>query len=258
MTVRDGGPGQLPSGAEPLHAGRVLLESARMLGGNLLAALRLGCLALGVSFAVDILSRAVFAEGSPWAVLLALIPLPFWLMVCVAWHRLLLEGPERVQAPPLRLERTHGRYLLKLVLFFVAFALLTVLAVLPMGAVDLNLGAAAGASGIAVWLVLTLLTPLLLKLPGEAVGRDLPKGAWQGRLMNIAQAALVWLPFLVLAAVLTFWRGSSVDGQALDLFAVVRLAVEVLLDYLLLLVFLTLLSVIYRYLGETSGKSESG
>ncbi len=235
-----------------MHAGRVLLESARSLGGNASAAIRLGWLAVAVSLATNVAYRTVLPEGFPWALLSILIPLPFWLMLCVAWHRLLLKGPDSVQAPPLRLERTHGRYLLKLTLFIVVFTLLTVLAVLPMGAVDLSLRVATGASGIAVWLVLTLLTPLLLKLPGEAVGRDLPKGAWQGRLANVPQAALVWLLFMALAAALTVWRGSPVEGEALDLLGAVRLVPEVLLDYILLLVFLTLLSVVYRHLSEKS------
>lgn len=238
-----------------LNAFSVLAETGRGLAANASWALKLGWLAVAVQFVADVVYRTLLPEGLAWTLLPIAVPLPFWLMVCVAWHRLLIEGPERVTAPPLRLERTHGRYFLKLVLFFVVFALLTVLAVLPMGAVELDLRVAAAASGVAVWLVLTLLTPLLLNLPGEAVGRGLPRGAWQGRLANIAQGALVWLPFMAVAAVLTVWRGSPAEGEALNLAGGLWLAVEVLVDYILLLIFLTLLSVIYRQL---SGANEQG
>jgi len=160
---------------------------------------------LAASAAALIQSYALTAPLGRLAVAAAVVP--FAVMLVVAWQRLLLLGPDRVTAPPVRWTRRHTRVLALLVGVVAAHAAVLAFVLVAVAALPMRPPVRAWILLASVWFVVTLFTPLSLKLPGAAAGLTPPPRAWQARPAHFGNAALVWLAVFLVSGPLAAGAG---------------------------------------------------
>lgn len=189
--------------------------------------------------------------------LLYVFVFPFDIMLAVAWHRLILLGPNAVQSPPVAWRRRHLHYLVHAVIFIAILAALVLLFVLIMGTAALPTFVLLSVTGLGIWLIVTLLTPLALKLPARASDWELAPIQWRKQPVVVANIAVVWLIFLAVAYGLGIAAEAlyePVDGGWLALGA---MALALVLDYIVLLMNITVITVIFRHLAGSLRTSDA-
>jgi hypothetical protein len=241
-----------PAGAGRIDAGPVLAETARSLARHAGRLPALAWPALAVALAVPLLQRFALPPAD-WAQALGLLGIPFDLMLGTAWVRLLLLGRAHARVPAFGWGRGETDFLINALIFAAAIVGALVLLVLVVSNLPIpqDVGRILIAAG--GWLVLTLLTPLALKVPARAAGRTPAPRAWQARPANVPNAAICWLVFLALAAGLS--RAAAVLPQPSDPAAGAGAAVAGLLaslavEYVLFLTVLALMAAMARRLAN--------
>lgn len=252
MTDETEMPAGASAGAGRIDIGPVLAETTRSLARHAGRLPALAWPALTVALAVPLLQHFALPEAG-WARALGLLGIPFDVMLGTAWIRLLLLGRAHARVPALGWGRGETDFLINALIFAVAIVGALVLLVLVVS--NLPIAEDVGRILIAAggWLVLTLLTPLALKVPARAAGRAPAARAWQARPANVPKAALCWLVFLALAAALS--RAAAVLPQPADPgagagAALGGLAASVAVEYALFLTVLALMAAMARQLAD--------
>lgn len=230
-----------------IDAGPVLAEVAGAFARHAGLLPRLMWPAVLVAFVVGGLQRFALPAEAAWTQALGLLQLPFDLMLATAWVRLLLLGRAAARIPALGWGRAETDFLFQLVVFALAFLGCVVLTVLIVGNLPLPDQTRTLIVAAASWLILTLLTPLALKLPARAAGRDLPSRAWQARLGNFPNAALVWLLFLTVSFGLKLIP-AQIPQDAGPALAAAGLVADLAVHYVILLGCLAVASALLRQL----------
>lgn len=229
-----------------IDAGGALVEIVRGLVRHARLLPRLAWPAVAVALLIGLTRQyALPAEGAWQAV--GLIRLPFDLMLATAWTRMLLLGPDAARMPALGWGRAETDFLFQLIVFALAFLGCVILTVLIVGNLPLQERVLTLVVAAASWVILTLLTPLALKIPARTTGIDLPGRAWQERLANVPNAAAVWLAFLAVSFVLRLIP-EQIEGGTDDVFRMTTMVVKVVVDYAILLAFVGAVCALFRQL----------
>ncbi|MBK1697236.1 hypothetical protein [Rhodovibrio salinarum] len=238
------------TGEGRIDAGPVLIGTVRALKQHAALIPRLAWPALLVALLVPIVQRFAFANAET-AASLHLLTLPFDLMLGTAWLRLLLLGCDHARIPALGWGKAETDFTIWAFVFAIAILGAIVMITLVISNLPISEQTGRLAIAIAAWLTLSLMTPLALRVPVRVVRAEVPGRAWQARLANVPNAALVWLVYLTFAIVLTQGPANLPQPQdpsvALPL-AAGALLVEILVEYVLLLTVLALIAVTARQL----------
>jgi hypothetical protein len=231
-----------------IDAGPVLAEATGGLARQAGVLPWLAWPALAVALGADAVAILAFAPDSVGGGLVRLLHIPFDLMLATALARLLLLGRNAVRRPAVGWGRAETDLTFAAVVFTLAFVALVVLAVLIVGNLPLAERTLTWVVAAASWLILTMLTPLALKVPAGAVQRSVPGRAWQARLGNFAGALLVWLAFLAAAFVLRLIPAQLPPADAGVGAQTLRLVVQTLVDYAVLAGFVAVVAAMARHL----------
>ena len=228
----------------------VLAGTLRALRDHLAVIPKLAWPAVLVALLVPVVQRFAF-PGVEAAASLNLLTLPFDLMLGAAWLRLLLLGRQHTRVPALGWGKAETDFLIWALVFGVAVLGAVVLITLVISNLPISEQVGRIAIAVAAWITLTLMTPLAVRVPVRVIRAEVPGRAWQARLANVPNAALVWLVYLTFAVAITQAPASLPQPQdpsvALPL-AAGALLVEVLVEYVLLLTVLSLIAVLARQL----------
>lgn len=240
---------EVPDADGRIDAGAVLGEAAAGLAACAGTLPRLAWPAVAVALGADAVAILAFAPDSLSGGLVRLLHIPFDLMLATALARLLLLGPGAARVPALGWGRAETDLTFAAVVFTLAFVGLVVLAVLIVGNLPLPQDTLTWIVAGASCLILTMLTPLALRIAAGAAGRSVPGRAWQARLGNFAGALLVWLAFLALTFVLRLVP-AQLPEQAGGGLQALRLVLQTLVDYAVLASFVAVVSAMARRLSN--------
>ena len=248
--MTDTAPTLTSTGQGRIDVAPVLAGTLRALRDHLAVIPKLAWPAVLVALLVPVVQRFAF-PGVEAAASLNLLTLPFDLMLGAAWLRLLLLGRQHTRVPALGWGKAETDFLIWALVFGVAVLGAVVLITLVISNLPISEQVGRIAIAVAAWITLTLMTPLAVRVPVRVIRAEVPGRAWQARLANVPNAALVWLVYLTFAVAITQAPASLPQPQdpsvALPL-AAGALLVEVLVEYVLLLTVLSLIAVIARQL----------
>jgi hypothetical protein len=248
--MSDTAPTLTSTGQGRIDTGPVLAGTVRALREHLALIPKLAWPALLVALLVPTVQRFAF-PGVEAAASLNLLTLPFDIMLATAWLRLLLLGRDHTRVPAVGWGKAETDFLIWAFVFAVAVLGSIVLITLVVSNLPIDERTGRIVIAVAAWITLTLMTPLAIRVPVRVVRAEVPGRAWQARLANVPNAALVWLVYLTLAIGVTQAPASLPQPQDLTValpLAAGALAVEVLVEYLLLLTVLSLIAVMARQL----------
>jgi hypothetical protein len=206
---------------------------------------------------------AELATAGPFLILMVLVSFISYSAIAVSWHRYILLDEVPQGWARLRLDGPMWRYLGNIILIVLAMALIAVPVVIAVGVLGAILVAGMGSSGIAVAAALGIAAYAFIAVAGYRFSIKLPAVALNERQFTLADAwncsrgnfwqllglGLIYLVIAVAFGLLIF-AVSDVLGLVGSAGAAVAVAIQVVVNWVLTILGVTILTSLYGFFVE--------